>query len=115
ETVESITEALILSGLAIGMVGASRPASGEEHHLSHCFEMIFMNRGQTTKWLHGNNVGVGVGIIAYAYKYVKNIDINEICKKGNYLHFDKNSWIQNITEVYGKSATNIIQFKQNNI
>lgn len=115
ETVESITEALILSGLAIGMVGASRPASGEEHHLSHCFEMIFMNRGETTKWLHGNNVGVGVGIIAYAYKYLKNMDINEILKNGNYLHLDKNRWIQNITEVYGKSATNIIRFKQDSI
>ena len=115
KTVESITQALILSGLAIGMVGASRPASGEEHHLSHCYEMIFMNRGETTRWLHGNNVGVGVGIIAYAYKYVKNIDINEIMKNGNYIHLDKNRWIQNITDVYSKSATNIISFKQGSI
>jgi len=115
KTVENITKALILSGLAIGMVGASRPASGEEHHLSHCFEMIFMNRGQATKWVHGNNVGVGVGIIAYAYKYVKNLDIHKILSDENYLHLDKNRWIQNLTDVYGKSATNITAFKQNSI
>ena len=114
-TVESITRALILSGIAIGMVGASRPASGEEHHLSHCYEMIFMNRNQPTKWLHGNNVGVGVGIIAYAYKYLKNIDINEILKKEEYLHFNKKDWEKNITEVYGRSAENIIEFKENSI
>lgn len=114
-TIESITEALILSGLAIGMVGASRPASGEEHHLSHCYEMIFMNRGQTTKWLHGNSVGVGVGIIAYAYKYLKNIDINEILRSGSYLYLDKSTWLKNIAEVYGRCSANIIRFKEDSI
>ena len=64
KTVKNITEALILSGIAIGMVGASRPASGGEHYMSHCFEMMFMNSGNNTKWLHGNTVGVGVGIVA---------------------------------------------------
>ena len=53
DTLESLTEALILSGLAIGMVGVSRPASGEEHHLSHCWEMMTMNCGKTTPWLQG--------------------------------------------------------------
>jgi glycerol-1-phosphate dehydrogenase [NAD(P)+] len=115
ETVESITEALILSGLAIGMVGASRPASGEEHHLSHCYEMIFMNKSESTRWLHGNNVGVGVGIIAYAYKYLKNIEISKVLENGSYLHLDKDNWLQNINEVYGKSAANIINFKQDSI
>lgn len=115
KTVESITEALILSGIAIGMVGASRPASGGEHYISHCYEMMFMNSGDNTKWLHGNTVGVGVGIVAYAYKYAKDLDINEILKKGDYLHLDKNIWVQNITDVFTISATNIIDFKQDNI
>jgi len=115
KTVENITEALILSGIAIGMVGASRPASGGEHYISHCFEMIFMNSGNNSKWLHGNTVGVGVGIVAYAYKYAKDIDINEVVKKGDYLHLDKNKWIQNIKDVFTISATNIIEFKQDSI
>ena len=115
QTVEKIIEALILTGLAIGMVGASRPASGEEHHLSHCYEMIFMNRGETTKWLHGNNVGVGVGIIAYAYEYLNNIDINKIFRNESYLYLDKAKWRQNIKEVYGTCGSNIIAFKENSI
>lgn len=49
EAIKSITEALILSGLAIGMTGTSRPASGEEHHLSHCWEMVFMNEGKSVR------------------------------------------------------------------
>ena len=115
KTVENITEALILSGIAIGMVGASRPASGGEHYLSHCYEMMFMNSGDNTKWLHGNTVGVGVGIVAYAFKYAKDLDIHKILKKGDYLHLDKNKWKQNITDVFTISATNIIQFKQDSI
>jgi len=115
KTVENITEALILSGIAIGMVGASRPASGGEHYLSHCYEMMFMNSGENTKWLHGNTVGVGVGVVAYAFKYAKDLDIDEILKKGDYLKLDKNKWKQNITDVFTKSATNIIEFKQDSI
>lgn len=115
ETVKNITDALILSGIAIGMVGASRPASGAEHLLSHCYEMIFMNRGDSPKWLHGNTVGVGVGASAYAYRYLKNIDINEVLEKGDYLHLDKNKWMQNIKDVFTKSAANIIEFKQDSI
>lgn len=115
KTVENITEALILSGIAIGMVGASRPASGGEHYLSHCYEMMFMNSGDNTKWLHGNTVGVAVAIVAYAFKYAKDLDIHKIIKKGEYLHLDKNKWIQNITDVFTISAKNIIDFKQDSI
>jgi len=115
KTVENITDALILSGIAIGMVGASRPASGGEHYISHCYEMMFMNSGDNSKWLHGNTVGVGVGVVAYAYKYTKDLDINEILKKGDYKHIDKIKWIKNITDVFTISATNIIEFKQESI
>ena len=115
KTVKNITEALILSGIAIGMVGASRPASGGEHYMSHCFEMMFMNSGNNTKWLHGNTVGVGVGIVAYAYKYARDIDINEMLEKGDYLHLDKNKWMKNIIDVFTISGENIIEFKQGSI
>ncbi|APC40124.1 sn-glycerol-1-phosphate dehydrogenase [Clostridium estertheticum] len=114
-TVQNITEALILSGIAIGMVGASRPASGGEHYLSHCYEMMFMNNGDNTKWLHGNTVGVGVGVVAYAFKFAKDLDIDEIFKKGDYVHLDKNTWKQNIMDVFTISAPNIIEFKQGSI
>ena len=115
ETVESITEALILTGLAIGMVGSSRPASGEEHHLSHCWEMIFMNEGRKVKYLHGNNVGVGVGIIIQAYKYLSTLDINKIYATEQYRNLDKSRWIETLKDVFGKTAQDIIEFKESSI
>jgi len=114
-TIERLTEALIISGLAIGMVGVSRPASGEEHHLSHCWEMMGMNSGKTTEWLHGNNVGVGVGIIAEAYQYLSRIDIEKVFESGKYLQFGKEQWMETLTKVYGRSAPTIIQSKQESI
>lgn len=115
DTLESLTEALILSGLAIGMVGVSRPASGEEHHLSHCWEMMSMNSGKTTPWLHGNNVGVGVGIIAEAYKYLRTINLKKVFEAEKYLNLDKDQWMENLTKVYGRSAPTVIQFKEGSI
>jgi glycerol-1-phosphate dehydrogenase [NAD(P)+] len=111
ETIKNITDALIMSGLTIGMIGASRPASGEEHHLSHCWEMMFMDREIQTKWLHGNNVGVGVGIIIEAYKFLSTLDMELLYREKKYLDFDKASWVQNLSEVYGKSSKNIIEAK----
>jgi len=111
EAIESIMEALVLSGLAIGMVGASRPASGEEHHLSHCWEMVFMDRGIHTKWLHGNYVGIGVGIIIEAYRYLSSLNIKKVYEKGTYRHLDRDKWINVLSDVYGKNAENVIRYK----
>ena len=40
---EKLMYALLLSGIAMQMVGNSRPASGAEHHLSHLWEMEAVN------------------------------------------------------------------------
>lgn len=112
QAVGCMAEALILSGLAIGMAGSSRPASGEEHHLSHCWEAAFINKGKPDRWLHGAKVGVGVGIIMEAYRYLKGLDINEIEASGEYLAFDESRWTKNLQEVYGKSAVDIIAAKK---
>ena len=43
EGYEQLMYGLILSGLAMQMVGNSRPASGSEHHFSHFWEMEIIN------------------------------------------------------------------------
>jgi glycerol-1-phosphate dehydrogenase [NAD(P)+] len=113
--VKAVTEALILSGLAIGMCGTSRPASGEEHHLSHCWETILMNENKIPEYLHGNNVGVGVGIILEAYKYVSALDIQKIYSSGEYKHFEKDKWIENLSKAYGKITLSVAESKEDYI
>ena len=67
KAVELVTEALILAGIAMGLVGNSRPASGAEHHLAHTWEVDALRRGEEHP-LHGNSVGVAAVVSASLYE-----------------------------------------------
>lgn len=58
-----LIEALILTGVAMGLIGVSRPASGAEHMLSHYWEMAVIASGKNPE-LHGLKVGIATPIIA---------------------------------------------------
>lgn len=62
---ELLMYGLLLSGLAMQMVGTSRPASGSEHHFSHLWEMQILNGALDA--YHGEKVGVGMLLTAQAY------------------------------------------------
>lgn len=67
--VKYLIDALILTGIAMGIVGNSRPASGAEHHLAHFWEMDALAKGMEHP-LHGNLVGVGTVIVSSVYELV---------------------------------------------
>jgi len=54
---------LILSGVAISIVGSSRPASGSEHKFSHALD--FLGFGNAT---HGEQVAIGSIIMEYLHE-----------------------------------------------
>lgn len=64
---EQLTYALILSGLAMQLMGNSRPASGCEHHISHLIEMGPAAFSFRSDALHGEKVGVGTILASGAY------------------------------------------------
>lgn len=65
-----LIEALVLTGVAMGLTGNSRPASGAEHHLSHYWEISALSRGIEHP-LHGNSVGVGAVISSSIYEMME--------------------------------------------
>ncbi|WP_219838426.1 sn-glycerol-1-phosphate dehydrogenase [Paenibacillus sp. R14(2021)] len=65
--VEVLMEALLLSGWSMLLVGHSRPASGGEHHLSHHWEMAYIQEGRR-QLLHGAKVGVASVMLAKRYR-----------------------------------------------
>ena len=73
----SLMYALILSGLAMQMVGNSRPASCAEHHLSHLWEMEVIN-GKLDA-LHGEKVSVGTLLVLNRYKQIARAVRNGEC------------------------------------
>ncbi|WP_078578980.1 sn-glycerol-1-phosphate dehydrogenase [Salipaludibacillus agaradhaerens] len=66
EGIRVLMTALIQSGMAMAMFGRSHPASGAEHHLSHFWEMTFIEE-ERKQLLHGAKVGVAAGVIADLY------------------------------------------------
>lgn len=65
---EKLMYGLILSGLAMQMIGNSRPASCAEHHMSHLWEMEVLNG--TLDALHGEKVSVGTMLVLQKYKKI---------------------------------------------
>lgn len=59
---------LLLSGLAMQMMGNSRPASGAEHHISHIIEMEPIGLNVHSDALHGEKVGVGTILAISEYQ-----------------------------------------------
>ncbi len=70
---EKLMYGLILSGLAMQMFGNTRPASGPEHHMSHCWEMGVLAH---TDALHGEKVGVATLIVSKKYHEVLDMGIS---------------------------------------
>ena len=68
EAYESLMYALLLSGLAMQMIGNSRPASCAEHHVSHLWEMEIIN--DYVDALHGEKVSIGLVLNIALYKKI---------------------------------------------
>lgn len=102
EAYEKLTYGLLMSGLAMQMMGNSRPASGAEHHISHLIEMnppVIANNSQA---LHGEKVGVGTLMAIKAYRQAVAMPL--ICK--DYEPFSP----EQITGVFGpKMAADILE------
>jgi glycerol-1-phosphate dehydrogenase [NAD(P)+] len=109
EAVKAVTEALVLTGIAMSFVGNSRPASGCEHHFSHFWEMKAFMHGKFPA-LHGTQVGVGTIIALYLYHMLENQEVDFATVKAS--SFDKEAWIKEIKEVYEIAADGIIAVEE---
>ncbi|MFX1577693.1 MAG: NAD(P)-dependent glycerol-1-phosphate dehydrogenase [Promethearchaeota archaeon] len=61
-SIRLVIEALIASGIAMGIAGSSRPASGAEHKFSHALDRIAPKPA-----LHGEQCGVGAIMMGYLH------------------------------------------------
>ncbi|MBN1848640.1 MAG: sn-glycerol-1-phosphate dehydrogenase [Deltaproteobacteria bacterium] len=81
QAIGRLIEGLILCGLSMQAIQASRPASGSEHQFSHLWEMHETEHGVVS---HGFKVGVGSIASAALYEQVlkqdlENLDVSRIC------------------------------------
>ena len=71
---EKLTYGLLMSGLAMQMLGNSRPASGAEHHISHLIEMSPEGIGVSSDALHGEKVGVATLLACAEYHRLASVE-----------------------------------------
>ncbi len=70
--IRRLIEALILTGISMGLAGISRPASGTEHQLAHYWEVKDLEAGREHA-LHGNAVGAATVITAMLFELAEDI------------------------------------------
>lgn len=110
-TIKSIMEGLVLSGIAMSYAGNSRPASGSEHHLSHYWEMMFLFQNRAPV-LHGTKVGIGTIVAARLYEKLKKTQVDFEVAKLNVSEFNVDKWKEQMKQVYGIAAEEIILFEE---
>jgi len=104
--IKSVTEGLILSGIAMSLYGDSRPASGTEHHLAHFWEMRMLAEGQKPA-LHGIKVGLATIVGLVMWKELADfLDDYDFSKSATAVSADYES---DIRRLYGSSAKSILQ------
>ncbi|TVR68904.1 MAG: iron-containing alcohol dehydrogenase [Spirochaetaceae bacterium] len=72
---DSLTE----TGLCMIDFGDSQPASGAEHHVSHVWEMIALQKGAHAA-LHGIQVGIATEFVAGIYETIRSLDVADVRK-----------------------------------
>lgn len=110
EVIGSVTEALVLTGIAMKFVGNSRPASGCEHHMSHYWEMKFLMEGKKAI-LHGTKVGVATVAALRMYRMLAQTlgELPDFDFSGAAARpFDRAAWETQIRDVFGDAAEGII-------
>lgn len=64
DSLRTLIEALISTGVAAGIAGSSRPCSGSEHLFSHALDLYVNNEYS----FHGEKVGIGTIMMAYLHE-----------------------------------------------
>jgi glycerol-1-phosphate dehydrogenase [NAD(P)+] len=80
EGVHALFDGLIESGFGMLDFGATLPASGSEHHISHFLEMKLLREGRHSIY-HGAKVGIGVLICARRFERVARMPRAEAAER----------------------------------
>lgn len=103
ESCGKLMQVLALTGIAMQMMGTTRPASGGDHHISHLLEMRDIREGKAGT-LHGDKVGIGTLISLYMYHSLFKDGIPEQRRT-----MPEGTWQKEIKRVYGPLSGEAIE------
>lgn len=109
--IKIITEALIETGMAMGFVGNSRPASGSEHHVSHYWEMKFLFDHKEPVF-HGTKVGLATPGVVALWKTLGQEELDfEACRK-RVRNFDSKKWETLVRNCFEGAAEGVLALEK---
>lgn len=109
--VKAITEVLIETGMAMGFVGNSRPASGSEHHVSHYWEMKFLFAHHEPVF-HGTKVGLATPGIIAMWKTLASRDIDFAACRERVKAFDFHAWEDLVKDRFEGAAAGVLALEK---
>jgi glycerol-1-phosphate dehydrogenase [NAD(P)+] len=109
--VEAVFEGLVTAGAAMAYAGASRPASGIEHYISHVWDMRGVEYGEKTS-THGIQCAVGTLIAARLYETLVTVKPDPERGKAYAAAFDTDAWFSELTALLGRGAEAMIAQEQ---
>lgn len=77
DAVGAMMEALVRAGMAMGLAGVTRPASGCEHHMAHFIDINLIGAGLDYP-LHGNSVGIGAIAMLRFYEMARRDGLTKL-------------------------------------
>ena len=102
EAIQTLMEALAGAGVAMALVGNSRPASGSEHHMSHYYEITGIVHN-TPYLMHGTDV-----VCSAVYTQQLREELLKLPEIPARREFNREKWETNIHRVYGAAADGVI-------
>jgi len=107
DAIQTLMEAIVGVGVCMSLVGNSRPASGSEHHLSHYFEIVGIERNE--EYLpHG--IDVCFSAIETACLREKLLALPSL--DGFTYSFDKEKYEAEIRRIYGGVADEVLALQK---
>lgn len=114
QAVALVIDGLIMTGIAMSFVGNSRPASGSEHHISHFWEMRFLQDNKAAV-LHGSKVGLASILTCALYRELLKLKPDFAAARQRLKNMDAEDrlkWEKSIRLAYGSSAEEVIALEK---
>ena len=105
EALQTLMDGLVITGIAMSLIGNSRPASGSEHHLSHYYEITGL-LDSTPYFHHGVDVAYA-SVLSCASRHA----MPRLLAQGKTDSFNYDAWQKNIHRVYSAAADGVLELQ----
>ena len=111
DAVEAVFAGLVIGGVAMNYAGCSRPASGNEHYISHIVDMRAVEFG-TAEDLHGIQCAIGTLETLRLYEKLQKITPDREKALSYVESFSYEDWATQLRSFLGRGAESMIALEE---